>query len=103
MQTYIEAVEHEKQHAREKTGDRGICEQPMIAVITAAGKLLFCAALPVFGACVFWIALLSRPFSIKCCAVLLRVVMQLIKSLVHEHSRLASHDHGLAALCTCSA
>ncbi len=48
MQTYIEAMEHETQHAREQAGDGDIYEQPMIAVITAAGKMLLCAALPVF-------------------------------------------------------
>jgi len=42
MQTCIEAMEREKQHAREKAGHGDICEQPMIAVITAAGKMLFC-------------------------------------------------------------
>ncbi len=48
MQHYIEAMEHEKQRAREKAGLGDICEQPMVAIITAAGKMLFCAALPVF-------------------------------------------------------
>ena len=48
MQIYIEAMEHEKQRARKKAGLGDICEQPMVAVITAAGKMLFCAALFVF-------------------------------------------------------
>ncbi len=48
MQTYIDAMEREKQHAREKAGHGDVYEQPMIAVINAAGKILFCAALPVF-------------------------------------------------------
>ena len=48
MQRYIEAMEHEKQHAREKAGLGDICEQPMVAVITAEGKMLSCASLPVF-------------------------------------------------------
>ena len=48
MQHYIRAMEHEKQRAREKAGLGDICEQPMVAVITAEGKMLFCAVLPVF-------------------------------------------------------
>ena len=34
-------------HAREKAGIQDTCKQSRIAVITAAGKLLFCAVLPV--------------------------------------------------------
>ncbi len=48
MQHYIDAMEHEKQRAREKAGLGDICEQLMVAVITAEGKMLFWAALPVF-------------------------------------------------------
>ncbi len=48
MQHYIEAMEHEKQRASEKAGRGDIWEQPMVAVITAEGKMLFCAMLPVF-------------------------------------------------------
>ena len=47
MQRYIEAMQHEKQRAREKAGLGDMSEQPMVAVITAQGKMLFCAALPV--------------------------------------------------------
>ena len=46
MQTYIKAMEHEKQHAREKVGLGDIRELPIVAVITAAGKMLFCAPCP---------------------------------------------------------
>ncbi len=46
MQTYIEAMEREKQHAREKAGLGDIRKQPMVAVTTAAGKMLFCAPCP---------------------------------------------------------
>ena len=46
MQTYIEAMECEKQHAREKAGLGDIRKQPMVAVTTAAGKMLFYAPCP---------------------------------------------------------
>ncbi len=47
MQHYIEAMDHEKQCAREKAGRGDISEQPMVAVITAEGKMLFWATFPV--------------------------------------------------------
>ncbi len=91
MQHYIKAMEQEKQRAREKSGHGDIWEQPMVLVITAEGKMLFWAALPVLSFCVLDCSLAVKALQHKCCMVL-RVVMQLIKLPVHGHSRPTGHD-----------